>query len=110
MSWEKGGYYTRSEKVNGRVVRTYIGKGESAKLIAEMDHLERERREEAKECERQAQKKSEELEAKVNELNEWADLLAKLALIVAGFHQHHRGNWRKRRERSNETTDPETED
>ena len=37
-------------------------------------------------------------------------LAAILALIVAGFHQHHRGNWRKRRERSTETTGPETED
>ena len=104
MGWEKGGYYTRSEKVNGRVFRTYIGKGESGRRIAELDCLERERRAEAKEHEKRDRQETEELETKVNELNEWADLLAKIALIVAGFHQHHRGNWRKRRERTNETT------
>jgi hypothetical protein len=34
MGWDKGRYFTRSRKVNGRVVREYVGTGEVAELIA----------------------------------------------------------------------------
>src|SRR5205807_1871348 len=42
MGWDKGRYYTRSKKVNGRVVRRYVGTGRLAELSAELDALERE--------------------------------------------------------------------
>ena len=32
MGWERGRYYTRSKKVNGRVVREYVGTGQLAAL------------------------------------------------------------------------------
>ena len=44
MGWDKGRYYTRSKKVNGRVVREYIGAGRVAELVAQQDTLEREKR------------------------------------------------------------------
>ena len=44
MGWEKGRYYTRSRKVKGRVVREYIGAGRIGELTAELDAIERERR------------------------------------------------------------------
>ena len=51
MGWEKDGrYYTRSRKVNGRVVREYIGGGEVGALVAQMDAIERERRDFEREC------------------------------------------------------------
>ena len=37
------------------------------------------------------------LDAPLNELNDLADQLARTALMAAGFHQHKRGEWRKRR-------------
>ena len=61
MGWEEhkrgGRYYTRSRKVNGRVVREYVGRGEVAKAIATLDAVDRlERIEKAaafrEECER----------------------------------------------------------
>jgi hypothetical protein len=45
MGWDKGRYYTRSRKDNGRVVREYVGAGQLAALAAQMDALEREKRE-----------------------------------------------------------------
>ena len=42
--WEKrergGLYYTRSRKVNGRVVREYVGSGASGELVTLMDAQE----------------------------------------------------------------------
>src|SRR4051794_39320882 len=45
MGWERGRYYTRSRKVNGRVVREYVGSGYVAELAAQLDGLDRDQRE-----------------------------------------------------------------
>jgi hypothetical protein len=99
MGWDRGRYYTRSRKVNGRVVREYIGTGPAAELAARMDALEREsRRLKAQETRRQ-QDDLDALDAKLEILCERADLVARAALLAAGFHQHKRGEWRRKRER-----------
>jgi hypothetical protein len=97
MGWDKGRYYTRSRKVNGRVVREYVGAGEIAVLVAQVDALERERRETERAARRAEKARLEALDAPLNQLNDLADLLARAALVVAGFRQHKRGEWRKRR-------------
>jgi hypothetical protein len=33
MGWDRGRYYTRSRKVNGRVVREYVGTGPVAPTL-----------------------------------------------------------------------------
>jgi hypothetical protein len=76
MGWDRGRYYTRSRKVNGRVVREYIGTGPAAELAARMDALEREsRRLKAQEA-RQQQDDLDALDAKLEILCERADLVA----------------------------------
>jgi hypothetical protein len=98
MGWDKGRYYTRSRKVKGRVVREYIGAGEAAELIAKLDALEREERE-LRRLDRQALRDElDALDGSLGELHTKAELLARVALVVAGFRQHHRGEWRKRRD------------
>jgi len=42
------------------------------------------------------------LDADIEALIESTDLLARAALVAAGYHQHKRGEWRKRRGRRDE--------
>jgi len=97
MAWVKGRYYTRSRKVGGRVVREYVGAGRVGELAAQLDALERERRETERAVRRAERAELEALDVPLNELNDLADLLVRAALVAAGFHQHNRGEWRKRR-------------
>ncbi len=95
---ERGGlYYTRSRKENVRVVREYVGAGPVAELAAEMDRLERLEREEEAEARREERERLDALAAPVGELCEAAEFLARAALVAAGYRQHKRGEWRKRR-------------
>ena len=99
---ERGGlYYTRSKKVNGKVVREYVGGGVLGELAARMDTLERLQREEEAAAWKEEREQMEALEAPVEELCEAAELLAKAALVAAGYHQHKRGEWRKKRGNQN---------
>ena len=100
--WEKrkrgGLYYTRSKKINGQVIREYIGGGYVGELAAQMDALKRRQREEEAQAWREERERLKALEAPVEELCEISELLAHAALLLAGYHQHNRGDWRKRHE------------
>jgi hypothetical protein len=97
---ERGGlYYTRSRKDGGKVVREYVGGGILGELEARMDAEERRRREEEKASRREERERLDALAAPVEELCEAAEVIARAALLASGYHQHNRGEWRKRRER-----------
>jgi hypothetical protein len=96
MGWERG-YYYRVRKVNGRVVREYCGSGRLAQLAARQDELERSKRESRRLTEQRQRDEMEALDGQVNAVHEIADLFARAALILAGFRQHHRGQWRRKR-------------
>jgi hypothetical protein len=97
VGWERG-YYYRVRKENGRVVREYVGKGPVANLAAALDAEGRHEREAEYAARRRQRADLAALDAPMKDLNELADLLAKAALLAAGYHQHKRGEWRKRRE------------
>jgi len=97
VAWDRRGYYYRVHKRAGRVVREYVGAGEVARLIAQMDALERQQRQAERAADRAKRAELEALDAPLNELNDLADTLARAALVAAGYHQHKRGEWRKRR-------------
>ena len=101
--WERrkrgGRYYTRSRKVNGRVVREYVGGGALGELAALMDTQERQRREEEAAAWREERERLEELADLVDELCEAVETVARATLLAAGFRQHNRGEWRRRRDR-----------
>ena len=103
MAWEKrergGLYYTRSKKVKGRVVREYVGGGLLGEISAQMDADERRQREEQAALWREERERLEALDGLTEELYEVAEVLARAALQASGYHQHKRGEWRKRRGR-----------
>ena len=101
MAWEHRGdrtYYYRSRKVAGRVVKEYIGAGPTAALIAAHDEAERERRIEQREQAREDARRLAELAAQYETASRAADALTAAALLAAGYRQHARGTWRKRRD------------
>jgi hypothetical protein len=97
MGWDKGRYYTRSTKINGRVRREYIGTGPLAELVAELDAIGRESKEAEREAFRAEREELDALDAPFAELDDLAELVAHAALAAAGFRRHHRGEWRRRR-------------
>ena len=101
MAWERraggGLYYVRKRRVNGRVVSEYVGTGLSGALAADMDAQERAEREAMREALRAVQTEWENIDARVDEACQTTTRMTKLALVLAGYHQHHRGEWRKRR-------------
>ena len=112
MGWEtrngNGKYYTRSRKIDGRVIREYIGTGKIAQLAAELDRLERQRHEERRAA---IEKEYQQAKAQETVLIEYCkavdDALAKV-LTAAGYHKH-RGQWRKghgKKEDCNRTNKP----
>jgi len=64
-----------------------------------MDAHERRRREEEEMYWRQERERLEALDSLTAEMYEAAEVLAKATLLAAGYHQHKRGEWRKRRGR-----------
>ena len=102
MGWDRGRYYTRSKKVLGRVVREYIGVGPVAELVARMDALQRNRRDLDAFFLRCEKAELAALEGEMRALSEVVDLVARAALLATGFHQHKRGEWRRRREQADQ--------
>ena len=110
MGWErrKGGsgqYYTRSRRVHGRVRREYFGCGDVAQLAAETDATLREaraaRRQLRAERQREERTRHDEMYAAILGPLDALDAMCRMAmrreLEAAGYHQHDRGEWRKRR-------------
>lgn len=105
MGWDRKGnrfYYSRSKKVGGRVIREYIGTGPLAQLAAKLDAEQRARREAKAAAWRAEKAQLEALDGLMNELHKMANFMTQATLTLAGYHQHNRGEWRRRRETNRE--------
>jgi hypothetical protein len=96
MGWH-GPYYYRSRRAGDRVLSEYVGAGRVAELVAQMDALDRQQREAERADFRAQRAELDALDAPLDELHDLAELVARAALVAAGFHQYKRGEWRKRR-------------
>jgi|SRR5215207_2201991 len=101
MGWENrergGRYYTRSRKVDGRVVREYVGSGLIGELAARLDEVERERRKYEATMALLERERIEAIVAPIVELCETAEILCRAALVAEGYRRC-QGKWRRRRE------------
>jgi len=97
MGWLRGRYYIRSTRRDGRVIHKYIGGGELGELAAAEDASQRAEREERAAAWRTEKGRWEALNALLDEVCKRIDLLVRATLMAAGYHQHKRGEWRKRR-------------
>jgi hypothetical protein len=87
----QGRYYTHSRKVNGRIIREYVGTGLIPKLAAEQEAEVRAQRlaeRERLQCEAMRWATT---AAPLMQLSQLLDGRAATALITAGYHRHHRG-------------------
>lgn len=98
MPWDKRGYYYRKKRIGSRVVSEYVGVGFIANLEADADQKERHERN----LKRADEYSERETAAALDESMEAADALItalmRQELEAAGYRQHARGQWRKRRE------------
>ena len=103
MAWEtrngRGRYYTRSRRVNGRVVRQYIGAGIAGELAAQEDAERRAEREKRRSAWMSQKRELEAIEGLVDQHRKVLMALTGATLLHAGFHRHRRGEWRRRIDR-----------
>lgn len=106
MAWEsrngRGSYYTRTKRSGGQVVREYVGSGAFAHAIAAMDAAECRQRQAEADAQRETRIAIDAIDAQVTQLDDFADVVARAFLVAAGYHQHNRGGWRKRRGKEND--------
>ena len=96
MAW-KNGYLYRNKRIGKRVVTVYIGSGYSA-LLAEQVNERVKQEAEKKRQEWQAIKDEQQrLDAMVNDFSNLATAYADALLLVNGYRQHKRGEWRRKR-------------
>jgi len=100
MGWEtrgSGTYYYRKRKVNGRVVSEYIGTGLTAQYVIAREAKARQERAAATAKERGERATMVAIESDLDAFCHLTDALVAAALLDAGYHRHHRGDWRKQR-------------
>lgn len=101
MGWERrengasGGYYYRSIRVKGRVVKVYLGRGAAGQEAAAAMERKRQARRDAEVAILEERAVTADADRLACELTEWADLLSVAWLIATGHHIHHRC-WRRK--------------
>jgi hypothetical protein len=90
-------YLYRSVRRAGRVTSEYVASGIDAQPIAALEADDRDNRRCDLEKVRAERRELDALERALDEIAERARDRARDALTAAGYHQHHRCEWRKRR-------------
>ena len=89
MAWEQRrgrGYYYRSVRSDGRVVKEYLGSGPAAELAVTVDARQREEQAERRRRAAEDRARWVDLERPTAELEDLAGRLAAASLLLAGYH------------------------
>ena len=101
MAWENRGdrrYYYRRCKVHGRVVAEYYGAGNLGELAASHAQLDRLCAEAARDSLRLRRKKEAATDRQFADYRHQVQAVVGAVLTAYGYHRHHRGEWRKKRD------------
>ena len=107
MAWAKRRnrrYLYHSYREGGCVRKEYYGAGKGAELISQMLAVERDRRDAARADLLAEKEQLEEIDAVVGSFDDAVNREVFSALEAAGFRQHKRGEWRKRRGQDRQET------
>ncbi len=99
MGWENRNgksYYYRKEREGASVRSVYVGSGETARLIAQLDELQTDEREGKRALARIEREQWQEQDAELAALSKIVDEVTAATLIAQGFHRHKR-QWRRKR-------------
>jgi hypothetical protein len=100
MAWEQrksAKYFYASRRLGRRVRKLYFGRGPHAEVAAAALDAARQQRRQAAAAAREEQAKFQEIDHLLADFHgQSGDWLAP-ALIAQGFHQHDRGQWRRRK-------------
>ncbi len=97
MSFEnrnRNRYYYRKRRDGNRVISEYVGKGELAFLIAQMDEIERQEKETKAAKQRNNRETLEEIDRELSGFEEKTKLLLEAVLIEKGFYRTKSREWR----------------
>ena len=81
------------------MVREYVGTGLPAQLAGRRDAEKRARQQRQSALWRAERDDLDAVDRALGELCDLSEALARGALLLAGYHRHDRGEWRRRRER-----------
>ena len=99
MSWEQRGtnsYYYKKERQGSKVRSVYVGKGQVAHLIAQLQSTSPLLEKLARTMKSPEVIKAEKAETALKQAADLIELMTQAALLTAGFHTHHR-QWRRKR-------------
>ena len=101
MAWEnrkgRGRYYTRSRRVGGQVIREYCGTGEAGEWADAEDRQRRLKRGQERQAWERLKEELEATDGTLKTIDTICRFYMRAVLEAAGYHQHDRGEWRKKR-------------
>ncbi len=99
MGWEQRGnysYYYRKERDGSRVKSVYVGRGEIAQMVSQIQSSSPLLERFARTLKSREAMNMEKSEGAIEQATRLIQLLTEAALLAAGFHTHHR-QWRRKR-------------
>jgi len=99
MAWEQRGnnsYYYKKERDGTKVKSVYVGRGQIAHMISQIQSSSRLLEKLARTIKTPEQVKQEKADAALEKVTDLVTLITQAALVTAGFHTHHR-QWRRMR-------------
>ena len=99
MGWEQRGkhsYYYRKEREGSRVKSVYVGRGDIARMISQIQWSSSLLEKLARTLKSPEVIKQEKAASALKQATDLIDLVTQATLLTAGFHTHHR-QWRRKR-------------